>query len=104
MGAVNALIPNGALSRLRDPQLKRILGNTQAQVEDARETELGARRVAAEVIMPLFWQEPELASSLARGREFRGRGRVDGSVGALHDLRQDLALAVELLGAEIDGM
>ncbi len=62
---VAALTSSGALSRIQDPRLKGILGNIEAQVEDVRETELGARRIAAEVIMPLFWEEADLAS--ARG-------------------------------------
>ena len=131
-GAVGALISSGALSRIQDPRLKGILGNIEAQVEDVRESELGARRVAAEVIMPLFWEEAALASALGRGREFRGRGLaktqltsrtirirnaaglknrlllrlgwVDGSVGSLDDLRTDMVLALDLLAVEVDGM
>jgi hypothetical protein len=131
-GAVEALIASGALSRVQDPHLKRILGNIEAQVEDVRESELGARRVAAEVIMPLFWEEADLASALGRGREFRGRGLaqthlpsrpirirnaaglknrlllrlgwVHGSVGSLDDLRADMVSALDLLEVEVEGM
>jgi hypothetical protein len=131
-GAVVALISSGALSRIRDSRLKGILGNIEAQVQDVRETELGARHVAAEVIMPLFWEEAALASALGRGREFRGRGLaktqltsrpirirnaaglknrlllrlgwVDGSVGSLDDLRTDMVLALDLLQVEVSGM
>lgn len=73
-GAVDALISSGSLSRLRDRRLKRILSNFAAQYEDIREGELGARRLAMEEIVPLFWGNPGLASSLGRSGEYRRRG------------------------------
>lgn len=73
-GALDALVAGGGLARLRDPRLKRILGNVPSQVEDVLDGELGARRLAAEEIVPLFWESPELSSSFGRSGEFRRRG------------------------------
>jgi hypothetical protein len=73
-GALDALVADGGLSRLRGQRLKRILGNVGAQIEDVLDSELGARRLSTEVLVPLFWDSPDLASSLGRSGEFRRRG------------------------------
>ncbi|MFV1988844.1 MAG: hypothetical protein ACC682_16350 [Gemmatimonadota bacterium] len=125
--AVRALISSGGLSRLRDPRLKQILGNFEAQAENIREGELGARRLAMEEIVPLFWETPDLASSFGRAVEYRRRGLentplpsrpiqiqnvaglknrlllrrawVDSSLRSIEQLRVDLEAALELLRA-----
>ena len=127
-GALDALVAGGGLSRLGDPRLKRVLGNVGPQIEDVQDGELGARRIATEDIVPLFWESPELASSLGRSGEFRRRGldpsplptrtirleNVDGlknrlllrrawvaaSLRAIDRLRTDLHEALELLERE----
>ncbi len=73
-GALDALVADGSLSRLEDRRLRQLLGDLRAQFEDVRDSEMGARRVAAEEIMPLFWESPDLAASLGRSGEFRRRG------------------------------
>lgn len=74
MGAVSALISDGSLSRLGDRRLAALLGNLAARVEDVRETELGARRIAMEELVPLFWEAPGLSSAFGRSVEYQQRG------------------------------
>jgi len=76
-GAVSALIAGGSLSRVEDRQLVAILGDLEATLEDVRETELGARRIAMEELVPLFWEAPGLASAFGRSGEYRLRGLED---------------------------
>lgn len=127
-GALDALVTSGGLSRLRDPRLTRILGNLKPQIEDVTDSEMGARRLATDEIVPLFWESPELASAIGRSGEFRERGlepvalptrtirlrNVDGlrnrlllrrawissSLNAIDRLRADLHEALELLDTE----
>jgi hypothetical protein len=46
-------------------------------VEDVRETEPGARRIAMGELVPLFWEAPGLASAFGRSGEYRLRGLED---------------------------
>ncbi len=130
---MDALVASRALSRLRDRSLERILGNVRPQIEDVLDGELGARRLATEEIVPLFWESPELASSLGRSSEYRRRGLektallsrpiqlqnvaglknrllfrrawVSASLDTIDQLRADLEVALELLRVEIaDGV
>lgn len=73
-GALDALVASGALSRVRDRRLERALGDVEAQIEDVLDGEMGARRIATEEIVPLFWVSPELESALGRSGEYRRRG------------------------------
>ena len=101
----------------------------RAQIEDVHDSEWGARRLATEEIVPLFWGSPDLASSLGRSGEYRRRGlektaltsrtiqlqNVDGlrnrlllrrawvisSLEAIERLRADLEAALELLRVEV---
>lgn len=129
IGALDALVASGALSRARDRRLERVLGNLGAQIDDLRDDELGARRLATEEIVPLFWDSPEIESALGRSGEYRRRGLdevalpsrtirlqnvaglknrlllrrawVASSLLAIDQLLVDLDLALELLEAEI---
>lgn len=128
-GAVDALISSGAISRLADRRLTTLLGNLNALIEDVLDGELGARRIAVEEIVPLFWGSPELASAIGRSVEYRRRGlddsalpsrpiqlqNVEGlkvrllfrrawvvsSLNAIERLRADLNMASELVRAEM---
>lgn len=127
-GALDALVTSGGLSRLRNPRLTRILGNLKPQIEDVRDGESGARRLAMEEIVPLFWESPELASAIGRSGEYRRRGMepmalpsrtirlrnvdglrnrlllrrawIDSSLTAIDRLRTDLLEALKLLESE----
>jgi hypothetical protein len=76
-GALDALVAGGGLSRIRDRRLQRILGNVGALVEDVQDGERGARRLAMEELVPLFWDSPDLASAIGRSGEYRERGLAD---------------------------
>jgi hypothetical protein len=70
-GAVSAFIAGGSLSRLEDRQLAAILGNLEATLEDVRETELGARRIAMEELVPLLRRVVSPGSRQAGNRRVR---------------------------------
>lgn len=61
-GAVDALISAGRLSDLEDGELKRILTEFRTKVDDLREDEINARRIAHDVVLPLFYDDPDIES------------------------------------------
>jgi len=79
-GALDALVVNGDLARVRDARLQRILGDLGAQFADVVDGELGARRLATEELVPLFWDTPELESALGRSVDYRARGLGDAPI------------------------
>ena len=61
-GAVDALISSGRLSDLEDGDLKRIFTEFRTKVDDLREDEINARRIAHDVVLPLFYDDPDIES------------------------------------------
>jgi hypothetical protein len=110
-------------ARFRTPSS--ISSSAARSIQDVRETELGARRIAIEELVPLFWEAPGLASAFGRSGEYRLRGLeevalpyqevrlpnvpglknrlllrrawVSASVDALEQLKSQLVVARELL-------
>jgi hypothetical protein len=76
-GAVDALIASGQLSQLENDDLKRILTEFRTEVEDIREDELGARAIAHEYLLPLFWDDDGLTPALGRSNEYHARGLTE---------------------------
>ena len=125
------MIASGQLSQLENADLKRILTEFRTEVEDIREDELGARTIAHEYLLPLFWEDDGLTPALGRSNEYHARGLtevalptvsvqlpnvpelkniltiryawIDSAIRELDMLRVDLVRAADLLVAETGG-